>query len=1223
MSDEAPAHVKCCLDDLAARLWANKAAVMVGAGFSLNASSEFPIWQKLGDRFYERIHGCSPGDDARYLDILKLAGQVQAMFGRPALDDLLRQAIPDRHPPSLLHSRLLGLPWKDVFTTNYDTLLERALPAVPLKHYTVVTTEKEIPDAEGARIVKLHGSFPEGPFIITEEDYRRYPLDHDPFVNTVRQALLENKLCLVGFSADDPNFLQWLGWMRDHIGRKDALGIYLVALGRLGEADNQLLCDRGIVPIDLSWIAPGHEKREEEALNWLLKELEERKPRVSEWPRVSPEEQPWLRQSDPHRYGEVVEEWRRQRLDYPGWVVAPAEGRLQLWLHTENWLSHLSGLSGAERQALEPGLDLDLAFELAWRLDRCLMPLRVPTVGDLSSFLEEVEHKYGNASAEFLEEVGRETTCVVAAVFEVRLWLMRHYREQGLHDEWEAVRRRLEASLNLNAITLEYRARFRLETALQALFRFDPEEARQLLADEWPDNDATPFLDTNRTVLLAELQGDKDARPALESSLATIRRQQRQNRGADDYTLVSQESVVMLHYQMLDSGLLTVEEDSEQPSGIDLRDLTERQNELVRYNCAPHREVELLSAHVRSAPPTPPWSTRVETPDFDTGLVFRNYRFGPDEEALSAYRLLRMYEDLGMPYRIGYTTFVGRWLEGAVRRMGMQSPHWALVAIARLGSERAADSLFDREYLAGLTQTEVDRHCDAYLKALDRIVSMFEGTAPSGDGILEPLARTLPEVFSRLCCKCSPEYRECLVEMLGRIYGLPPRWRLVFNIPRFVHRLLESMSAVELARAAPTLIGLPQPLPMGPGGGISVGEHVHPVLLVNLPEPVRPGALGIQPGKVDELLDRMSCSTSKAERDWAAAPLVWLHEKDQLDEEQSKRLGNLVWDGVEAPEVPVVPGYPDFMCLRLPHPADIDPEPLVKQRLRSKIPHWGRTVPDNSMNELRNSAFWVKWTRPEAKELLAEASNWWRSNKHGTHDSQPDPFVGSVAEHTHKVISGGVDALSAVFARVPAAVDNDNLADALRTFLADLEGDGIPALRLEAAALKVVPEMLERVIGRVKAALSDTERGVIVDALSATELLAAHTLPEDRRETFSAVETTLADGIWWRHRPALAARLRYTGSLVRRLPWFLPRERECGLLAGLGHISEETDQNRVRGNDGDELIPTRASAAALASALAERYSALGKEEPGSIRRWRAICSDSSEFVEVRNAWTAL
>jgi hypothetical protein len=37
-----------------------------------------------------------------------------------------------------------------------------------------------------------------------------------PFVNTVQQTLLEKSLCLIGFSGDDPNFLQWIGWIRDN-----------------------------------------------------------------------------------------------------------------------------------------------------------------------------------------------------------------------------------------------------------------------------------------------------------------------------------------------------------------------------------------------------------------------------------------------------------------------------------------------------------------------------------------------------------------------------------------------------------------------------------------------------------------------------------------------------------------------------------------------------------------------------------------------------------------------------------------------------------------------------------------------------------------------------------------------------------------------------------------------------------------------------------------------
>ena len=253
MHIDVPNQVKPYLGEIADRLWSNKAAVMVGAGFSRNAktvgstSASFPSWQELGNTFYKKLYGRSPGEEARYLSLLKLAEQVQAAFGRPTLDGMLQREIPDMtYEPSPLHSQLLSLPWQDVFTTNYDTLLERARASVTFIRYDVVTKKEDLLYANKPKIVKLHGSFPSPPFFITEEDYRRYPNDHAPFVNTVRQSLLENTLCLIGFSGDDPNFLQWIGWIRDHVGKETAPRIYLVGVfNTMSEADRKLLDCRG------------------------------------------------------------------------------------------------------------------------------------------------------------------------------------------------------------------------------------------------------------------------------------------------------------------------------------------------------------------------------------------------------------------------------------------------------------------------------------------------------------------------------------------------------------------------------------------------------------------------------------------------------------------------------------------------------------------------------------------------------------------------------------------------------------------------------------------------------------------------------------------------------------------------------------------------------------------------------------------------------------------
>ena len=150
---------------------------------------------------------------------------------------------------------LLELPWVDVFTTNYDTLLERT--EIFGQTYQTVTKSSELTAAFAPRIVKLHGSFPsQTPFIITEEDYRTYPRDFAPFVNTVQQSLLENSFVLIGFSGDDPNFLEWTGWIRDEFGEKHA-PIYMVGPLSPGSAERALLARRGVTPIDLSPVFDG------------------------------------------------------------------------------------------------------------------------------------------------------------------------------------------------------------------------------------------------------------------------------------------------------------------------------------------------------------------------------------------------------------------------------------------------------------------------------------------------------------------------------------------------------------------------------------------------------------------------------------------------------------------------------------------------------------------------------------------------------------------------------------------------------------------------------------------------------------------------------------------------------------------------------------------------------------------------------------------------------
>jgi len=264
----------------------------------------FPTWRALGEALVDGLYPAAISEDERRSVIgragstsgaLRLAEEYEAAHGRAALDQLLISTIRDMDfDPGQLHRLLLKLPWSDVFTTNYDTLLERASRDIPHRRYDVVKAPFELATARRPRLVKLHGSFPSsGPFIITEEDFRLYPARSAAFVNLAQQAFVENTFCLIGFSGDDPNFLKWSGWARDTLG-SSVSQIYLCGILDLTGAQRKLLQDRHVAPLDLAPLFPKDawpdgRQRHAAATEWLLLALEgARPPSLASWPIQTP-----------------------------------------------------------------------------------------------------------------------------------------------------------------------------------------------------------------------------------------------------------------------------------------------------------------------------------------------------------------------------------------------------------------------------------------------------------------------------------------------------------------------------------------------------------------------------------------------------------------------------------------------------------------------------------------------------------------------------------------------------------------------------------------------------------------------------------------------------------------------------------------------------------------------------------------------------------------------
>ena len=343
---------------------------MVGAGFSrcgadLPApdSLQPPLWWDFAWKMWASLY---PEREFSNADPLRLAQEYAVAFGDTAVDDLIRELVPDdAWQPGECHTRLVSLPWADVLTTNWDTLLERAAQGIAHRPYSVVRTMGDMATSHAPRIVKLHGSLPShGPFILTQEHFRRYPDTHAAFVNLARQVFIENELVLLGFSGEDPNFVQWAGWVRDHLGGHNRR-LYLVGVLNIAPSRRQLFEKMNIAAIDLAPLVSDtpEELKHKDAHLALLGFLAGGKP-------LAPADWPYTTFGDGLSFRSSVDDlrkriatWKMDRDAYPGWVRCPNRIRSRMGWEVQSALHAFRRLFGT----LDASEHDSALRELAWR----------------------------------------------------------------------------------------------------------------------------------------------------------------------------------------------------------------------------------------------------------------------------------------------------------------------------------------------------------------------------------------------------------------------------------------------------------------------------------------------------------------------------------------------------------------------------------------------------------------------------------------------------------------------------------------------------------------------------------------------------------------------------------------------------------------------------------------------------------------------------------------
>lgn len=551
-------------------------SVIVGAGFSRNSkpvsnpAKPFPNWATLAEQLARELYPSSAQsqqlEDARRSaastsGALRLAKEYEVAFGPPALKDFVRRAIPDAdNEPGDLHRQLLELNWADVFTTNYDTLLERQYVDIVKPRYTIVRSPGDLPLSHRPRIVKLHGTLPElNHLVLTEDDYREYPVKYAPFVSEVQVALMETHLCLIGFSGDDPNFLAWTGWVRDQL-RSNIPYLYFFTFDDLPTFRRRLLEDRRIIPLHLPTLF-GNDCSPSELLRKLFDELARPlDPQRPEWNRFTSEEDDEPNHGLPPDAGDTPDSWLRraklwrdERLNYLGWLVPHRAAIEGLWEATEAWaLKPKPELS----KALGTPAAVFVLWELAWRCRTALFPLYdaiVETV--VLPLLDEFDWWFESSVTETSSceldpqtvplkagetEVEIPTVDLVRAALELRLETIRHAREIGHLARFWSLVQKLEQDLDLNSHSTDSsadrtaRLRLRLwdvsnaqhfvcyQKTLAQLSNLNDVAASELVR-AW-ETDGSPVWSMRKAGLLAELGDGDGARVLWRKTLREVKR---------------------------------------------------------------------------------------------------------------------------------------------------------------------------------------------------------------------------------------------------------------------------------------------------------------------------------------------------------------------------------------------------------------------------------------------------------------------------------------------------------------------------------------------------------------------------------------------------------------------------------------------------------------------------------------------------------------------------
>lgn len=1095
----------------------NGASVMVGSGFSRNAVpirpgiGPLPTWLDIAIQLHGELY---PESEKPHTpeSAPRIAQEYESAFDRVALHNTLQELVRDGdYSPSEVHTRLVKLPWDGIYTTNWDTLLERTAEPIVEQSYGVVRNKEQIPMTSRPRIVKLHGSLPsQFPLIVTEEDYRTYPTEFAPFVNTVQQAMMETVFCLIGFSGDDPNFLKWSGWVRDNLG-SSAQTIYLAGFLQLSPPRRIMLEKLNVTPIDLARHPKANtwpeNKRHELAIKWLLHTLEMGQPYdITNWP-IPPTEtgepiDPILEpievvrsrepMAEPPVFGhedKVAKEtvlaltkiWKHNREMYPGWITVPYSKRRLMGATTDEWgrrvLLSLTAVTLVER--------LYALRELVWREEVLLVPMYPHFESAIEETLYSIDCQSRTINGDTapredwatLREAWRDMASAL-------LTASRHRFDRESFDKW------LRALQHFQDEDLELFHRIRHEQCLWAIWDLDFQVLDDLL-NNWDTENCDPVWSMRKSALLWETGHFADAEKCLNDAIYALR------------AIPAAENSVTIPSRETWATLVALGWENQQASFRRLR-------ELVPLWCDAFAERQSASEDLGNSRPDD------DPPVFDInrrrGTTLRYSNYDPQS---AVYRAIRLSEMAGLPpHRQDNGIQVTVWAE-VLRQAAVELAGWDLQKAVRLilrtcrSTDNALEHVLSRPQIATLENQQAEELAQACLRVVDKEMGSLM------PAMLQPRTATALEALSRLAIRVSPELAESVLNRAIEYCQSPDLAQGMWGneIENLLVRSWEALPTEVRTRRAFDLLTMPI---AGLDSSPPLMENRWPepsAILANTRTPLPRNNENEHVWQEAISLVASALVSNGPPRLRASIRMIPLIDSGQLNEEETQRIAEALWCPSHTPPdaLPIYTRLFDWSFLTLPEPApglalDHFKARWLGRRVTTGWQHKPTIeIYGNSLNGLNHdnqdldSCLWqvgsaILSLQRQARHLAlseTEKADLRQLLEIWADAPLPDPLARDHPLH-HHVAKAHQQRFQQVAEAIPAIISEVTLptsvGEKLYSKLQILVENQVPVFSLAPSIVQGAPEKMESVATTLRVGLTSDDQELAESAISAVRL---------------------------------------------------------------------------------------------------------------------------------------